>query len=75
MSAGVGGKARPNLSIVGKEWDKEGIELQLRNPKTRNPKSIMLSYSKLLEKDIDDLARYLAGLPKPKSFCRMTEWT
>jgi nitric oxide reductase subunit C len=62
MIAGVGGKVGPDLSMVGKERDKEWIEVQLKNPKAHDPKSIMPSYSKLSEKDIDNLAHYLAGL-------------
>ncbi len=62
MIAGVGGKVGPDLSMVGKKRDKEWIEAQLKNPKAHDPKSIMPSYSKLSEKDIDDLAHYLAGL-------------
>ena len=59
---GVGGKVGPDLSRVGKIRDKEWIEAQLRDPKSHNPQSIMPSFSKLSERDIDDLARYLAGL-------------
>jgi nitric oxide reductase subunit C len=59
---GVGGKVGPDLSRVGKIRDKEWIEAQLRDPKSHNPQSIMPSFSKLSEKDTDDLARYLAGL-------------
>jgi cbb3-type cytochrome oxidase cytochrome c subunit len=48
--------------MVGKKRDQEWIEVQLKNPKTHNPNSIMPSFSKLSEKDVDDLAHYLAGL-------------
>jgi len=58
----VGGKVGPDLSRVGKARDKEWIEAQLRDPKSHNPQSIMPNYSKLSKRDIDDLARYLAGL-------------
>jgi nitric oxide reductase subunit C len=60
--AGVGGKVGPDLSHVGDKRDKAWIEAQLRDPKVHNPASIMPSFSKLSEKDIDDLANYLAGL-------------
>jgi nitric oxide reductase subunit C len=60
--AGVGGKVGPDLSSVGKKRDKEWIEQQLRDPKSHNPQSIMPSFTKLSEKDLDDLAAYLAGL-------------
>jgi cbb3-type cytochrome oxidase cytochrome c subunit len=60
--AGVGGKVGPDLSTIGKVRDKEWIEVQLNNPRAHDPKSIMPSYSKLSQKDLDDLAHYLAGL-------------
>ncbi len=62
MLDGVGGNVGPDLSRIGKKRDKEWIEQQLRNPKSHNPQSIMPSFNKLSEKDLDDLAIYLAGL-------------
>jgi nitric oxide reductase subunit C len=62
MIAGVGGKVGPDLSQIGKIRDKGWIEDQLRNPKAHNPQSIMPSFAKLSERDLDDLAHYLAGL-------------
>lgn len=62
MIAGVGGKVGPELSRVGGMHDTKWIEDQLRNPKAHNPESIMPSFAKLSEKDLDDLAHYLAGL-------------
>ncbi len=62
MIAGVGGKVGPDLSRAGKMHDKAWIEAQLRDPKSHNPQSIMPSFSKLPEKDIDNLADYLAKL-------------
>ncbi len=59
---GVGGQVGPVLTNVGAKRDKEWIEGQLRNPKSHNPQSIMPSFNKLSEKDLDDLAAYLAGL-------------
>ncbi|HEX9022020.1 MAG TPA: c-type cytochrome [Nitrospirota bacterium] len=60
MIAGVGGKVGPDLSFVGKRRDKEWIEDQLRDPKSHDPQSIMPSFSKLSERDLDDLAAYLS---------------
>ena len=60
--AGVGGKVGPDLSTIGKVRDKEWIAVQLKSPKSHNPESIMPSFSKLSQKDLDDLADYLAGL-------------
>jgi nitric oxide reductase subunit C len=62
MISGVGGKVGPDLSQAGKKHDVKWLETQLKNPKAHNKKSIMPGYSKLPQKDIDDLARYLAGL-------------
>ncbi len=59
---GVGGAVGPVLTKVGAKRDKEWIEQQLRNPKSHNAQSIMPSFNKLSEKDLDDLATYLAGL-------------
>jgi nitric oxide reductase subunit C len=59
--AGVGGKVGPDLSTIGKVRDKEWIGVQLNNPKAHDLNSIMPSYSKLSQKDLDDLAHYLAG--------------
>jgi nitric oxide reductase subunit C len=59
---GVGGTIGPDLSMVGKRRDKEWIEAQLRDPRSHDPKSIMPSFAKLPDKDIDDLADYLSGL-------------
>jgi cytochrome c oxidase cbb3-type subunit 2 len=62
MLDGVGGAVGPDLSKVGRKRDKEWIEAQLRDPKSHNPQSIMPGFTKLSEKDLDDLAGYLAGL-------------
>ncbi len=62
MISGIGGNTGPDLTHVGGRRDKEWIEEQLRNPKAHNPKSIMPSYARLVDKDLDDLADYLAGL-------------
>jgi nitric oxide reductase subunit C len=59
---GVGGTIGPDLSMVGKRRDKEWIEAQIRDPRSHDPKSIMPSFAKLPDKDIDDLADYLSGL-------------
>ncbi len=59
---GVGGKVGPDLTHVGGRRDNEWIEAQLKDPKSHNPQSIMPSFAKLSDKDLDDLAHYLAGL-------------
>ncbi len=59
---GVGGNVGPDLTTVGKIRDEKWIEQQIRDPKSHNPNSIMPSFAKLPEKDIEDLAEYLSGL-------------
>jgi len=62
MIAGVGGAVGPDLSKVGLRRDKAWIEAQLKAPKSHDPRSVMPSFAKLSQKDLDDLATYLAGL-------------
>ncbi len=59
---GVGGTIGPDLTKVGDRRDKSWIEDQIRNPETHNPNSIMPSFAKLSDKDVDALADYLAGM-------------
>ncbi len=59
---GVGGTIGPDLSGVGSRRDKAWIEDQIRNPKKHNPNSIMPSFAKLSDKDVEQLADYLTGL-------------
>jgi nitric oxide reductase subunit C len=59
---GVGGTIGPDLSKVGSRRDKAWIEDQIRNPKNHNPNSIMPSFAKLPDKDVEQLADYLTGL-------------
>lgn len=59
---GKGGGAAPDLSAVGGRRSKEYIISQIKYPKSHNPESNMPSFAHLPEKDIQDLADYLAGL-------------
>ncbi len=59
---GVGGAVGPDLTKVGSRRDKAWIIDQIRNPKIHNPQSIMPSFAKLPDKDIEDLADYLSSL-------------
>jgi nitric oxide reductase subunit C len=59
---GVGGHIGPDLTHVGSRRSKEWIEEQLKDPKSHNPNSIMPSFGKLPERDIEDLVNYLAEL-------------
>jgi len=62
MIAGTGGKIGPDLSKVGKKRDKTWIEKQIRDPKAHNANSIMPPFTRLSQRDLDDLSSYLAGL-------------
>ncbi len=59
---GVGGTIGPDLTKVGSRRDKKWITEQINNPKSHNPNSIMPSFAKLPDKDIEELADYLSGL-------------
>ncbi len=59
---GVGGNIGPDLTKVGDRRDKAWIEDQIKNPKGHNPTSIMPSFAKLPDKDVEELAEYLSGL-------------
>lgn len=59
---GIGGAIGPDLTKVGSRRDKAWIIDQIRNPKIHNPQSIMPSFARLPDKDIDDLADYLYSL-------------
>ena len=59
---GLGGTIGPDLTKVGDRRDKAWIEDQIRNPRAHNPTSIMPSFAKLPDKDVEELAEYLSGL-------------
>jgi nitric oxide reductase subunit C len=59
---GIGGKIGPDLTSVGNRRNKEWIEDQIKEPKSHDPGSIMPSFKRLPEKDVEDLADYLSGL-------------
>lgn len=59
---GVGGSVGPDLTHVGSRRDSEWIKAQIKDPKSHNPNSIMPSFARLPEKDLGELANYLAGL-------------
>jgi len=59
---GLGGTIGPDLTRVGRRRTKEWIEDQIRTPKAHNPNSIMPSFARLPDKDVEDLAGYLSGL-------------
>lgn len=59
---GVGGSVGPDLTHVGSRKNSEWIRAQIKDPKSHNPNSIMPSFARLPEKDLEELANYLAGL-------------
>ncbi len=59
---GLGGTIGPDLTKVGDRRDKAWMEDQIRNPKGHNPNSIMPSFAKLPDKEMEELAEYLSGL-------------
>ncbi len=62
MIGGTGGRVGPDLTKVGNIRSKEWIKEQIKDPKSHNPNSIMPSFAKLPEGDIEALADYLSGL-------------
>ncbi len=59
---GIGGTIGPDLTKIGSRRGKTWIIEQIKNPKIHNPNSIMPSFAKLPDKDIEELAVYLSGL-------------
>ena len=59
---GVGGAVGPDLSTVGRSRSTAWIEDQIKNPKSHNPNSVMPSFARIPEKDIEELSDYLSNL-------------
>ena len=60
---GKGGSVGPNLTYVGSKRSRDYIVVQIRDPKSHNPKTEMPSFrDKLSDQEIGDLADYLSGL-------------
>ena len=59
---GIGGNVGPNLTHVGSRRSKAWIVSQIKDPKSHYPDSVMPSFAKLPEKDIEALAYYLSEL-------------
>jgi ubiquinol-cytochrome c reductase cytochrome b subunit len=59
---GGGGTLGPALDAVGKRLDGNRIRRKLLDPKATKPDSMMPSYARLPEKDIDTLVDYLKNL-------------
>ncbi len=59
---GKGGTFGPPLDTVGRRLDLERIEHYIRNPKGINPNAKMPPQKDLSEKELEEVARFLAGL-------------
>jgi len=59
---GTGGSFGPALDIVGRKLDRERVEHYVRNPKSVNPKALMPAQKDLSDKELEEVARFLANL-------------
>jgi mono/diheme cytochrome c family protein len=60
--SGVGGNLGPDLTKIGAKRSKEWLAEQIKDPKSKNPASIMPAYKDLSKADLDALVDYLASL-------------
>jgi nitric oxide reductase subunit C len=58
---GLGGQSAPTLDGVGGRLDRSGLERQIVNPQSRNPDTIMPSYSQVPRQDLEALVDFLLG--------------
>ncbi len=59
---GTGGTFGPALDTIGRSLTKEQIEHYIRNPKAVNPKAMMPAQTALSEKEVEEVAAFLANL-------------
>lgn len=59
---GKGGTFAPALDTVGRKMSVEQIEHYIRDPKSVNPKALMPPRKDLSQKELEEVARFLAGL-------------
>ncbi len=59
---GTGGTVGPVLDIIGRSLTMEQIEHYIRNPKAVNPKAMMPAQTELSEKEVEEVAAFLANL-------------
>jgi nitric oxide reductase subunit C len=59
---GVGGSSGPALDTVGQQYAKEELEHLIRNPKSVNPDAEMPPQSRLSDRELDEVATFLANL-------------
>lgn len=60
--SGVGGNLGPDLTNIGAKRSKEWLAEQIKEPKSKNPASIMPAYKNLSKTDLNALVDYLASL-------------
>ena len=60
--AGQGGKSGPALDDTGAKHDAAWLRQLVKDPKAVNPKSRMMAYPGISDKDLDDLVAYLTTL-------------
>ncbi|MFO0752592.1 MAG: cytochrome c [Thermodesulfovibrionales bacterium] len=59
---GKGGKFGPPLDTVGRRLTLEQIEHYIKDPKSVNPRALMPPQKDLSEKELEEVAKFLAGL-------------
>jgi nitric oxide reductase subunit C len=59
---GTGGTFGPALDTIGQKLSKEGIEHYIRDPKASNPKALMPPQKDLSDKELEEVAGFLANL-------------
>jgi nitric oxide reductase subunit C len=59
---GTGGSFGPPLDTIGRSLTQEQIEHYVRNPKSVNPKALMPPQTELSDRELEEVARFLAGL-------------
>ena len=59
---GTGGTFGPALDTIGRKLSREQIEQYVRNPKAVNPKALMPAQTTLSEKELEEVAGFLANL-------------
>jgi len=59
---GTGGSFGPALDTIGRKLKREQVERYIRDPKAVNPKSLMPAQTTLSEKELEEVAGFLANL-------------
>ncbi len=60
--SGVGGKFGPDLTKIGEKKSKAWLADQIKDPKSKNPASVMPAYKDISNSDLNALVDYLASL-------------